>query len=275
MSLLSKVRRLRGSSAAPRSKRRMDAELRITSSSKPRRSSRAGSVRPRRATSPAGAWQHRARERRVPRDVGMRAIDALAMTRATRCASAQVSRYTALVLFTLALGSAANTAIFRRRHAGLIRPLPYAHGDRSSNSGRKRPGSAAQRGDVRSRKSPTIGADRFAGRGRRIPSDGFNLLGQGTRRGYRPASCRRTSSTSSAAAGSRPHVPRKTTRRTHRGAASKPRVLAARVQGRSGNHRRTFEMNDRTHTVVGCCLHSAVPRGERRYMPPSSARSDR
>ena len=62
---------------------------------------------------------------------GMRAIDALAQD--VRFALRNLCKYpsyTAVVLLTLGLGIGANTAIFSVVHAVLLRPLPFAHGDR-------------------------------------------------------------------------------------------------------------------------------------------------
>jgi predicted permease len=62
---------------------------------------------------------------------GMRAIDALAQDlRFTVRNLRKYPSYTAVVLLTLALGIGANTAIFSVVHAVLLRPLPFANGER-------------------------------------------------------------------------------------------------------------------------------------------------
>ena len=206
---------------------------------------------------------------------GMRAVDTLAhdargALRTLRAAPG----YTALVLLSLALGIGANTAIFSVVHAVLMRPLPYTHGRRLVELRQDAPALGVPDAGVSVRELADYRAQ-IASLDAVVEYHQmwFNLLGQGD------ASRVQTGVVSADffdVLGVQPIAGR--TFRADDDAPDAPAVLVlshAYWQRAFGGDPaivgRTFEMNDRTHTVVGVLPPGPQVPGENDvYMPPSA-----
>ncbi len=219
--------------------------------------------------------QRRARQGRVPRIVGdARDRHAARRTRAPRCAGVRkYPAYTAVVLLTLALGIGANTAIFSVVHAVLMRPLPYAHGDRLVELRQEAPrlGVADAGVSVKEIADYRV-ATRRSTRSSSTTRCRSTCSGRASRRASRPASCRPISSTSSAC--SRCSAARSGRRRLAGrpgGAGPQLRVLAARARRRSIDCRPHLRDERPEHTVVGVLpAMPQFPEDNDVYMPPSA-----
>jgi predicted permease len=130
--LTSFLRRLRGSIRTTAFERQMDAELRHHLELEVEQYIRGG-MNPRSARAAAQrAFGSVAQVKDECRESwGMRAIDTIGQDLRYGVRSLlKYPAYTAVILLTLALGIGANTAIFSVVHAVLLSSLPYAHGDR-------------------------------------------------------------------------------------------------------------------------------------------------
>src|SRR4051812_31096286 len=209
---------------------------------------------------------------------GMRAIDTLAQD--LRFAVRNLRKYpsyTGVVLLTLALGIGANTAIFSVVHAVLLRPLPYANGDRlieirqlAAKSGVANAGVSVK--EVRDYRSQTESLDAVV----EYHQMSFNLLGHGE------ASRVQTGVVSASffdVLGVAPLLGR--TFREDDDSKNAPAVLILSyaywknaLGGDPNVIGRTFEMNDRVHTVIGVLppipqFPQATPPDDV-FMPPSA-----
>ncbi|MCU1382694.1 MAG: transporter, permease protein [Acidobacteria bacterium] len=185
--------------------------------------------------------------------------------------------YTAVVLLTLGLGIGANTAIFSVVHAVLLRPLPYAHGDRLVEVRQQQPKiGVANTGvsvkEILDYRSQTDALDAVV----EYHQMSFNLLGRGE------ASRVQTGVVSANffdVLGVTPMLGR--TFRQDDDSKNAPAVLILSyaywqnaLGGDPGIIGRTFEMNDRVHTVVGVL--PPVPQFPESnppndvYMPPAA-----
>ncbi len=209
---------------------------------------------------------------------GVRAIDML--TQDVRFALRNLRKYpsyTAVVLLTLALGIGANTAIFSVVHAVLLRPLPYANGDRLVEVRQQAPKiGVANAGvsvkEVNDFRAQTESLDAVV----EYHQMSFNMLGRGE------ASRVQTGVVSANffdVLGVSPILGR--TFRADDDSKNAPAVLVLSyaywqntLGGDPGIVGRTFELNDRIHTVVGVL--PPIPQFPQSdppddvYMPPSA-----
>jgi predicted permease len=209
---------------------------------------------------------------------GVRAIDMLSQD--VRFALRNLRKYpsyTAVVLLTLALGIGANTAIFSVVHAVLLRPLPYANGDRlvevrqqAPNIGVANAGVSVK--EVNDFRAQTESLDAVV----EYHQMSFNMLGRGE------ASRVQTGVVSANffdVLGVSPILGR--TFRADDDSKNAPAVLVLSytywqntLGGDPGIVGRTFELNDRIHTVVGVL--PPIPQFPQSdppddvYMPPSA-----
>ena len=209
---------------------------------------------------------------------GVRAIDMLSQD--VRFALRNLRKYpsyTAVVLLTLALGIGANTAIFSVVHAVLLRPLPYANGDRlvevrqqAPNIGVANAGVSVK--EVNDFRAQTESLDAVV----EYHQMSFNMLGRGE------ASRVQTGVVSANffdVLGVSPILGR--TFRADDDSRNAPAVLVLSytywqntLGGDPGIVGRTFELNDRIHTVVGVL--PPIPQFPQSdppddvYMPPSA-----
>jgi predicted permease len=182
--------------------------------------------------------------------------------------------YTAVIVLTLALGIGANTAIFSVVHAVLLAPLPYANGDRLVEIRQEAPGigipdlslSAKEVADYRARARTLDAVVEYH-------QMSFNLLGRGE------ASRVQTGVVSANffdVLGVRPLLGR--TFVAADDAKDAPPVLVLgydywqrALGGDPHIVGRTFEMNDRVHTVVGVLPPvPQYPQANDLYMPVSA-----
>ena len=209
---------------------------------------------------------------------GMRAIDMLAQD--VRFALRNLGKYpsyTAVVLLTLALGIGANTAIFSVVHAVLLRPLPYTNGDRLVEVRQQAPKSGVANAgvsvkEVNDYRAQTDALDAVV----EYHQMSFNMLGRGE------ASRVQTGVVSANffdVLGVTPLLGR--TFRADDDSKNAPAVLVLSyaywqhaLGGDPGIVGRTFELNDRLHTVVGVL--PPIPQFPQSgppddvYMPPSA-----
>jgi predicted permease len=209
---------------------------------------------------------------------GVRALDML--TQDVRFALRNLRKYpsyTAVVLLTLALGIGANTAIFSVVHAVLLRPLPYANGDRLLEVRQQAPKiGVANAGvsvkEVNDFRAQTESLDAVV----EYHQMSFNMLGRGE------ASRVQTGVVSANffdVLGVSPILGR--TFRADDDSKNAPAVLVLSytywqntLGGDPGIVGRTFELNDRIHTVVGVL--PPIPQFPQSdppddvYMPPSA-----
>ena len=209
---------------------------------------------------------------------GMHALDMLGQD--VRFALRSLSKYpsyAAVVLLTLGLGIGANTAIFSVVHAVLLRPLPYANGDRLVEVRQQQPKVGIPNArlsvkEVRDYRAQTESLDAVV----EYHQMTFNLLGRGD------ASLVQTGVVSANffdVLGVTPLIGR--TFREDDDSKNAPAVLIlshAYWQNALGGDPnvigRTFELNDRVHTVVGVL--PPIPQFPQSnppndvYMPPSA-----
>src|SRR4051812_24505395 len=209
---------------------------------------------------------------------GVRAVDM--MTQDLRFALRNLRKYpayTAVVLLTLALGIGANTAIFSVVHAVLLRPLPYASGDRLVEVRQQAPKiGVANAGvsvkEVRDYREQTASLDAVV----EYHQMNFNMLGRGE------ASRVQTGVVSANffdVIGVTPLLGRSF--RADDDSTNAPAVLILSyaywqhaLGGDPNIVGRTFELNDRIHTVVGVL--PPMPQfpqsdpSDDVYMPPSA-----
>jgi predicted permease len=279
MSVLTMFRRLRGSVRTSAFEQNMDAELRhhldLETEALVARGMTADAARDaaRRRFGSVALVKDDCRE-----SWGMRAIDMLAQD--VRFALRNLRKYpsyTAVVLLTLALGIGANTAIFSVVHAVLLRPLPYANGDRlvevrqqALKTGVANAGVSVK--EINDYRAQTDALDAVV----EYHQMSFNMLGRGE------ASRVQTGVVSANffdVLGVRPLLGR--TFRADDDSKNAPAVLILsyaywqhELGGDPGIVGRTFELNDRIHTVVGVL--PPIPQfpqsdpADDVYMPPSA-----
>jgi predicted permease len=209
---------------------------------------------------------------------GMHALDTLAQD--LRFAVRNLRKYpayTAVVLLTLALGIGANTAIFSVVQAVLMRPLPYANGDRlvevrqqATKSGVANAGVSVK--EVRDYAAQTESLDALV----EYHQMNFNLLGRGEASRVQTGV---VSATFFDVLGVTPLLGR--TFRADDDSKNAPAVLVLSyaywknaLGGDPNVIGRTFEMNDRVHTVIGVLppipqFPQASPPDDV-FMPPSA-----
>jgi predicted permease len=279
MSLLTLFRRIRGSVRTSAFERNMDEELRHHLELETEAlvaggmTSEAAGVTARRRFGSVALVKDDCRE-----SWGVRALDML--TQDVRFALRNLRKYpsyTAVVLLTLALGIGANTAIFSVVHAVLLRPLPYANGDRLLEVRQQAPQiGVANAGvsvkEVNDFRAQTESLDAVV----EYHQMSFNMLGRGE------ASRVQTGVVSANffdVLGVSPILGR--TFRADDDSKNAPAVLVLSytywqntLGGDPGIVGRTFELNDRIHTVVGVL--PPIPQFPQSdppddvYMPPSA-----
>jgi predicted permease len=279
MSLLTLFRRIRGSVRTSAFERNMDEELRHHLELETEAlvaggmTSEAAGVTARRRFGSVALVKEDCRE-----SWGVRAFDML--TQDVRFALRNLRKYpsyTAVVLLTLALGIGANTAIFSVVHAVLLRPLPYANGDRLLEVRQQAPKiGVANAGvsvkEVNDFRAQTESLDAVV----EYHQMSFNMLGRGE------ASRVQTGVVSANffdVLGVSPILGRSF--RADDDSKNAPAVLVLSytywqntLGGDPGIVGRTFELNDRIHTVVGVL--PPIPQFPQSdppddvYMPPSA-----
>ena len=177
--------------------------------------------------------------------------------------------YVAAVVVTLGLGIGANTAIFSVIDGVLLKPLPYASGDRlRARRGRRRRSRTGRTSASRSRSCTTTASRRsaFDGAGR-VPPDEVRPAQP---RRARPRQHRRRLANFFDVLGIKPMLGRTFVAPTTTHGRRAVLVLSyAYWQTKFGGDPtivgQVFEMNDRPHTVVGVLpQRAALPAGERR-----------
>ena len=279
MALLTLFRRLRGSVRSSAFEQQMDAELRHHLELETD-ALIAGGMTP--AAARDAARQRFGSVALVKDDCreswGLRAIDMLSQD--VRFAVRNLRKYpsyTAVVLLTLGLGIGANTAIFSVVHAVLLRPLPYANGDRLVEVRQQQPkigvpNTGLSVKEIADYRAQTESLDAVV----EYHQMSFNLLGHGEAARVQTGV---VSANFFDVIGVPPLLGR--TFRSDDDSPNAPAVLVLSYAywqhafgGDPGIIGRTFEMNDRVHTVVGVL--PAIPQfpqatpADDVFMPPSA-----